>query len=274
MAAGATAAASLIAVAPLLATVFHELRLEAILFVLGGILLFSGVNWFYETIIRRELLFGRRFAVQIIRTVVFTSAALVLAVLGAGVWSLVGAHVMGHVVKLALPCSYFAPYRVRPAFDRERARRHPSAATGGFLGQELSEFFQQNIDYLTVGQFLGATQLGYYLMAYRQAELPLLPRSPIRSGPSPSRRFARMRHEGKNVWACVPHLPRSRLASSPLHSGSSMSAGAQPFVEVLFGPQWLAMIAPLTVMGIWAISRGRCRPLSGDCSTPLEQPWL
>jgi O-antigen/teichoic acid export membrane protein len=43
------------------------------------------------------------------------------------------------------------------------------------------------------------------------------------------------------------------LVACPI--GIIMSAAAEPFTRALFGPRWLPMIGPLTVMGLWAAVR-------------------
>jgi PST family polysaccharide transporter len=266
---GAGLGALLAVLSPLAALAFHQPRLEGILMVFAGILVFSGVNWFYEMIMQRELAFKRRFVVQVARSVVFSAVALTLGFLGAGVWSLVAAHVAGHLTN-GIGLISLAPYRIRPAFDRSRVRDIVMGSRG-FLGQELAEFFEQNADYISVGQVLGATQLGFYSMAYRQAGLPYdAIADPVGRVTFPA--FARMRHEGKDLTR--PFLGALRLVcllTCPL--GIIMSAGAHPFTLAIFGPKWLPMAGVLAVMGIWAIAR----PLQttfGRLLNSLGAAWL
>lgn len=251
LASGVLMAAALALVSPIAAAAFHQPRLEEILLVFAGVLLFSGVNWFYEMIMQRELEFRRRFVAQIARSVVFSVVALTLGLLGAGVWSLIGAQVASHVANGVVLFS-LAPYRVRPAFDRSRVRVIVSGSRG-FLGQELADFFQQNLDYISVGQLRGAVQLGYYSLGYRQAELPYYAiGDPVGTVTFPA--FARMRHAGKDVTR--PFLTALRLVcflTCPL--GIILSAAAKPFTEALFGAKWLPMTGVLAVMGLWAIMR-------------------
>jgi PST family polysaccharide transporter len=266
---GALMAAALAAVAPLAAAALHQPRLEPMLFVFAVILLFSGVNWFYEKILQRELEFRRRFVAQVGRTVTFSTVALALGATGAGVWSLVAAQVLGHVANgVLLFC--LAPYRVRPAFDMGRARRIVRSSRG-FLGQELAEFFEQNIDYIAVGQVLGASQLGFYSMSYRQADLPRVAiADPVTTVTFPA--FARMHQEGKDVsHAFLTAIRLACLVICPI--GIVLSAGCVPFVEALFGPRWLPMTGPLAVMGIWAIARS-LQVMIGRLLNSLGAAWL
>jgi O-antigen/teichoic acid export membrane protein len=269
LASGALMAGGLAAVAPLAARLFHEPRLEMILFVFAAILLFSGVNWFYDMVMQKEFEFRRRFAAQISRAIVFSVVALALGFSDFGVWSLVIAHVAGHATN-GIVLITLAPYRVRPALDRSRVADIVRGSRG-FLGQEVAEFFEQNADYIAVGQVLGATQLGFYSMAYRQAELPhFAVADPVGTVTFPA--FARMRHEGQDLRR--PFLTVLRLVclvTCPL--GIILSAGAHPFTQALLGSKWLPMTGVLTVLGLWAIAR----PLQvtfGRLLNSLGAAWL
>ena len=269
LAAGLLMAGALAAIAPLVADVFEQPRLTDILFALSAILTFSGVNWFYEMVMQRELEFRRRFVAQVARIATFSVVAVTLGVLGAGVWSLVGSFVLSHVAN-GVALFSLAPYRIRPAFERRRALEIMRTSRG-FLGQELAQFFEQNTDYLSIGGFLGASQLGFYSMAYRQAELPHYAISdPVSTVTFPA--FAQMRQRGMDVThAFLTALRLVALLTFPV--GVLLSAGARPFTEALFGPKWLPMTGALVVLGIWAIAR----PLQftiGRLLNSLGAAWL
>jgi O-antigen/teichoic acid export membrane protein len=249
--AGALFALVLGALAPAVAAFFGEARLAGIVTLLAAVLLISGVNWFYETLLQRELAFRRRFACQVVRTLAFASVALGLAAAGAGVWSLVLAYLAGHVANGAA-LLVLTPYRVRPAFDRATAGQ--VIHTGrGFLSQDLAVFLGENADYLAVGRFLGASQLGFYSMAFRQAELPHYAiAEPVGKVTFPA--FAQMHHRGEEVRpAFLNTLRLMALVTIPV--GVVLSAAAVPFALALFGADWRPMAAPLAILGIWAVMR-------------------
>ena len=249
--AGLAFALVLAALAPLLAEVFREPRLTGVLLVLAGILSFTGFNWFYESILQRDLEFKRRFVTQMVRTIAFSVVALALAATGSGVWALVGAHVAGHIAN-GIALVWLTPQRVPPAWDRAVARE--VLGTGqGFVVQDVAAFLQQNADYMVIGRVLSTGQLGFYTMAYRQAELPhYAVADPVARVTFPS--FAAMRHRGEDVMpAFLTGLRLVALVTCPI--AVVLSAGAEPFTEALFGDKWLPMIGPLSVLGIWAVIR-------------------
>ncbi len=244
-------AVALIAVSPALAAFFGEPRLTGIIGLLAAVLLVSGVNWFYETLLQRELAFRRRFACLMARTLTFSAVALCLAIAGAGVWSLVAAYLAGYVVS-GVALLALAPYRVRPAFDRREAKRVVRSGRG-FLAQDLSVFLGQNADYLAVGRVLGPAQLGFYAMAFRQAELPNYAiADPVGKVTFPA--FAQMHQQGEDVRpAFLNTLRLMALATVP--AAVILSAAAMPFATALFGSDWAPMAGPLAVLGVWAALR-------------------
>jgi PST family polysaccharide transporter len=222
-----------------------------VLLALAGVLSFSGINWFYESLLQKELAFRTRFITQMIRTAVYAGVAVALAATGSGVWALVGAHIAGHVAN-GIALVAMAPYRV--PFAWERAVVRPILRTGlGFAAQDGTTFLQQNADYLVVGRVLPAAQLGYYSMAYRQAEMPYYAiADPLARVTFPS--FSQMRHRGEDVMpSFLAGLRMVALASLPL--GVILSAAAGPFTRALFGDAWIPMIGPLSVLGVWAVVR-------------------
>jgi O-antigen/teichoic acid export membrane protein len=251
MAAGALLALILVVLAPAAAAFFGEPRLAGIAAVLSTVLLVSGVNWFYETLLQRELAFGRRFASQVVRTLAFSAVALGLALAGAGVWSLALAYLAGYLAS-AGALLVLTPYRVRPAFDRGEARRVVRSGRG-FLAQDLATFLGQNADFLAVGRLLGPSQLGYYAMAFRQAELPNYAiADPVGKVTFPA--FAQMRQRGEDVGPSFLRTLRY-MALATVPAGVVLSAAAVPFSVALFGADWKPMAAPLAILGVWAVMR-------------------
>jgi lipopolysaccharide exporter len=248
-------AAILVAVAPLAADLFGEQRLDELLYVVAGSLFLSGPIWFHETTLQRELEFVKRFACKLVQTLTYIAVALTLAILDAGVWSLVIGHVASYAAYLAA-LMVAAPERVRPGWDRAAARKLAGAGRG-FLAQDALEYAQQQADSYSVGGFLGARELGFYGMAYRFGELTYIGiAEPIAQVTFPA--FARMRERGED-WrrSFLGVLRLVALLCFPI--GVLLSATADPFVETLFGEKWEPMIGPLAVLGIWAV----LKPLEG-----------
>jgi O-antigen/teichoic acid export membrane protein len=247
LAMGAAVAALVAATAPLIAVVLDDARLTPILMALSITVLVGASSWFYETLLQRELEFWRRFQCQLLRSLTYATVAIAAAVAGAGVWSLVAGQVAS-VVSYSACLVLVTPYRVRPAFDRRSAGetlRHGR----GFLAQTALGFVELNVDTVAVGRFLGPSQLGYYSMAFRMSELPYWAiTESVAKVTFPG--FARMRKRGESVARSYLSVIRLvALVACP--TGALLSATAEPFTRVVFGSQWLPMIGPLAVLGIW-----------------------
>jgi PST family polysaccharide transporter len=255
-----------VAVSPLAARVFDEPRLTAVILALSPTLLLGGVTWFHDTLLQRELEFRRRFACRMLQTGLYASTALVLAALGAGVWSLVAGQLAGWAAYTAA-LVIVAPYRVRPRFDRVAARELLGTGSG-FIVQGSLAFVTYNADYFAVGRMLGTTQVGHYTLASRLGELPYYAiADPVAKVTFPA--FARMRHRGEDVsGAYCTALRAVALAACPL--GILLSGAAEPLVELFFGSAWLPMIGPLAVLGIW----GALRPMEATLSWYLNSTGL
>jgi len=236
------------ALSPLAAEFFDEPRLTSILPVLSTSSLFSTVAWFYESMMQREMDFRRRFVGQMSLALGFTAISIPLAVAGAGIWALVVGQVASTVIYSAVYL-IIAPHRIVPSFSLATAR-DVFASGRGFLGQGMLAWLSENIDYLVVGRILGSVQLGFYSMAYRLGELTHFGiADPVAKVTFPA--FARKRLEGEDITET--YLSALRLvALAACVVGAILSGAAAPFTAAVFGPNWLPMIGPLAVLGIWS----------------------
>ena len=245
----------LVAASPFVADAFGEDRLDELLLVVAGSLFLSGPVWFHETALQRDLEFVKRFATKLVQTLTYISVAITLAVLDAGVWSLVIGHVASYVTYLAA-LIVVSSDRVVPGWDGAAARRLAGSGRG-FLAQDALEYAQQQSDSLAIGGVLGAGHLGLYAMAYRFGELTYIGiAEPITQVTFPA--FARMREQAQD-WRPPFRTVLRLVALITFPIGLVLSAAAEPLVDTLFGSKWEGMIGPLAVLGVWA----GLKPLEG-----------
>ena len=165
-------------------------------------------------------------------------------------WSLVIGHMAG-TVSSSLAYTLLSPYRVRPRLERADARDQIDSSKG-FLAQAAFTFVQGNVDYIAIGRVLGATQLGYYSLAYRLGELPYQGISePVAKVTFPA--FAQMRHRGEDVGHAFLRTVRLVAVVTGL-MGVVLSGAAEPFVKAVLGQKWEPMTGALTVLGLLAVS--------------------
>jgi PST family polysaccharide transporter len=255
IAASLVLAAVLVVLAPLAAELFDEDQLDELLLVVAGSLFLSGPIWFHETTLQRDLEFVKRFGTKLVQTLTYITVAITLALLDAGVWSLVIGHVTSYVAYLAALVAV-SQDRVAPGWDRAAARRLAGSGRG-FLAQDALEYAQAQSDAVAVGGFLGTGQLGLYAMGFRFGELTYIGiAEPITQVTFPT--FSRMRERGENWRASFRTVLRLvSLITFPI--GALFSGAAEPIVETLLGDKWSDTIGPLAVFGVWAM----LKPLEG-----------
>ncbi len=228
--------------APLVARAFGEPRLTLMLVAVAPIPFLAHLYLVNDAGLRARLQYRRRLAPEISRTVVKAAVSIVLAVAGAGVWSLVWGQVAGELVACVLYW-WLAPLSSRfPAWDGAVARRlFRFAALAGAAA--LVAIVAVNIDYVVVGRRLGTAVLGVYLIAYRLPELlvnqpanalrsTLLP-AYVEAGSDPDR-MRRGFFESVRAGCAV---------ATPI--GVVLAVVAEPAVRVVFGSQWLAAATPM-----------------------------
>ena len=249
--AGTIATVALALAAPALADLFREPRLADVVRALAVLPLLSGFYWFYDTLLQREMQFGRRSVAETARNVGAAFVSIPLAAAGAGVWSLVGGQLIGALI-LTTTLPALAPYRVRPTFSRPVAGTTLRSGRA-FLFQSAVGRVEDQLSAGVVGRALGADSVGLYAMARRLGELPHAGiAEPVARVAFSA--FARLRYEGGGVASrYLRNLELVALVTLPL--GVLLSATAHPFTHAVLGERWEGIIGPLHVFGIWAVVR-------------------
>jgi len=111
-----------------------------------------------------------------------------------------------------------------------------------------------NVDYLTIGRFLGMRDLGYYKIAYELVVAPLRLVNPI-FGSLALPRFAKSQHDdGALREGILATLRLLSLSTFPLLLGLCATGGI--FIPIVYGPGWdrvVPLICLLTLMGLCKI---------------------
>lgn len=248
---GGAMAAVGIAIAPLMAVAFDEPRVDEVLVLMSLSALLVAPTWFYEGVLQRELEFRKRFMALGAQSLTNAAVALGLAVAGAGVYSIVAGQLLG-IAAYGATLATLSPYRVRPAFDRSKARDLFGTGTG-FLAQTSMGFLREQGVYFIIGRLLGAGPLGIFSVAFRIGDLTYAGLAdPIAKVTFPA--FSRARHRGEDITDSFLSVLRL-IALVAVPAAVLLSATSEPFVEALFSDKWLGMIGPLLPLGIWAAIR-------------------
>lgn len=178
-----------------------------------------------------------------------TACGIGLAFAGFGVWSLVARIVITGLVGMAL---LWTVSNWRPSFHFRWADVKQLMGFGNdVLATNFLEYVGRNADNLLIGRFLGATDLGYYALAYNLMRLPV-------------QRFA---HVLVNVLFPalsrlqddLDKLKRGWLRSVRLTSAVTIPmmlgliALAPQLVRVVYGDRWIPVIPILQVLAVVGI---------------------
>jgi O-antigen/teichoic acid export membrane protein/glycosyltransferase involved in cell wall biosynthesis len=235
------------AVGPLAATFFHQPRLVAIAPVLGLNFFFIGLGGTHAALAQKRIDFRSRTVAELAEAGVRGVIGVVLAVVGAGVWSLV----IGYILGTAAWCAtlfYLIPWR--PQFrPRRRHLRHLLSFGGSLSGVNIMAAFMAQFDNIVVGRVLGAVQLGFYSIATRLPQLLILNLASI-AGRVLFPAFASL-EERDMERGFLTALRYALMVSLPLTV--FMLVFAEPLTVALFGGRWRNAGASMQVLCIWAL---------------------
>jgi polysaccharide transporter, PST family len=234
-----------------LAWFFEEPRLPAAVAVLSLSALFSGFRVVPAAILQKELRFRRLAAYDATQSMAAALATLSLAAAGWGYWALVVGSLLGALVHMLLMV------HARPqgmAWPRGSEIAPAVVFSRSVLGSRLSWYAYDNADSLVAGKLLGTVPLGAYRLAWTFAGMPLGKLVSLVSRVAPAVLSA-VQHEPAELRRYVLGITETiSLVVFPI--GVGLALVADDFVHVLLGDKWLAAVAPLRILAVYACVRG------------------
>lgn len=197
-------------------------------------------------ILQRNFRQDHRMLAEVISFVVGLVVAIVLALMDYGPWALAWSRVATNVVA-ALVMIALTKERYLPGFDREQARAVLSFGLP-LAGSSLLVFVVLNVDYMVVGNLLGAVALGYYLIAFNLSSWPVNAFSTTIRGVSLAA-FSNLRSDEdefrESFGAAFVALMALTIPACVL-----LASLAVPLLSVVYGTRWLPSAAPLAILSI------------------------
>jgi O-antigen/teichoic acid export membrane protein len=247
--------------APLMARVFHEPQLAAVLLMLAVVFPITGSSVVHQALLERDSRFAVVAGAEIAAALAGLATALLLAWKGAGVFSLVAQMIVASAVTSAILV-------LRSPFKPERHWHLDEFKSIARFSGNLSLFnvvlyISRNADSMVVGRLLGTAALGLYAMAYRLMLFPLQNMTFVVSRvlfPVMSRQQA----AGADVGALyLRSLGFIAFLTAPLMAG--LFALREPFVHVMLGARWQASVSLLA----WLAPVGFIQSLVSSTGTVL-----
>lgn len=205
----------------------------------------AGVGVVAESLMQRELRFRALATAEILGYLIgYAALGIALALLGAGVWALVGAQV-GLILVRSSTFLVCRPHSFSPRFTRQSLRALLGFGMGNTVGR-LGEYVAIQAENAIVGRYLGTSALGVYGRAYQFLTVPVrLFGTALDKVLFPSMAV---------IQQDLPRLARgyrrsaAALALVTLPTSAVLIAVAPEVVHVLLGAGWEAVIVPFQIL--------------------------
>jgi PST family polysaccharide transporter len=233
------------------AVMFSEPKLAPIIQVLSILFAIASLRGVQQALLEQQFAYKAIAARSLIGTFIGGAIAIIFALRGFGVWSLVVQQLVAEFVGVAVLWRA-SEWRPQWQFSRQHFR-HLFGFSINILALNFLGFINNRSDDLLIGYFLGSIALGYYAIAYRiltimtqllvdstsQVALPAF--SQLQAEPD---RF-------RNAYYRVTQT--TSAIAFPIFFG--VFAVAPEIIEVLFGKQWLPSVPVLQVLAFVGLLR-------------------
>lgn len=220
-------------------------RVMAICIVLNGVVAAPAA------LMQREFRQRERMAIDQVNIWLGAAISVVLVLAGMGAMSLAIGRLVATVVSGLLFLAY-SPHGAR--FGFERSLIPPLLRFGlPLAAASVLVFAAGYSDQLIVGSTLGATQLGFYVLAFNLSSWPVsLLSQPLRSV-APAL-FARVRHDSETMTSTV-RSTIGLIAAVAAPMCMIIAGAAGPIVEFVYGSAWSPAARVLTFLAVLALLR-------------------
>ncbi|HMT20373.1 MAG TPA: lipopolysaccharide biosynthesis protein [Promineifilum sp.] len=230
-------------------------ELVPILRAMAILVTFDGLWIVPEALLRRDLRFKQRGFSQIPAELASTIIAIVMALMGFGVWSLVVGQLASELLRAILLWSYYRPWIwIKPKkWDKEIVHGMLSFGLPS-MGSGVLKIFSNQVDTWIVGRRLGPSSVGLYNKAFNLTTRlsDMLTASVFGNVLFPS--YAKMQDDKARLGrAYLKSTKMVFLIIVPVSVGLAITAPL--LVPVLLGPKWLAMIPIWQVFSLYGLTR-------------------
>jgi O-antigen/teichoic acid export membrane protein len=256
--------------APLLADFFRNQDFVEVVRGLGLVLFLRAFMVVPFAILERNLDFRALTKADVCAALVQVAVSVSLAYAGAGVWSLVVGALAAAVTQVVI---LWAIVRWRPSVTAASRRvllemlRYGRFVSAG----SVLNVIENTIDNIAVGRLLGATQLGFYAIAYRLADFPNSVIGYI-VGRVMFPVYSLLRGDLNAVRrAYIQNLQRIAMVALPVSVGIAIAA--RPIVLALFGEKWLLAVTPLRLLAVYGLLKSFVAP-AGELFKGIGKPHI
>ena len=233
--------------APLIASFFHTAELTAVLRVLSICFLLKAFAVVPTALLYRNMRLRALGLAEIGSSLLGGVVAVLAALAGTGYWALVIQSIaMDGIFLIALIMISGLP---DPTWS-SNAAREMWGFSSRVMGADLVRYMSENSDKFLVGRYLGATQLGFYSLAYRVLQMPLLMMQQAGRVILPT--FSRLQDDRERLaHIFLKSTESTALITCPLMVITILSAPVA--VPIIFGDAWEPAVIPLQLLAAMTI---------------------
>ena len=244
---------------PLVVKFYHEPRLSNLLYLTALIFLITPSGQQFQILLQKELKFDVLAKIEVTTAVTNSTVAIGFALTGFGVYSIIFGQLVAASIKVVLLFSAVCQ-QWRPSFHfAERDIRSYMSFGLYQIGERSINYLNSNLDYLLIGNMLGASALGYYTLAYNLIIKPsTMINSVITKVAFPV--FSLIQNETEKIRR--GYLKVIQLLSAvnfPMMVGLAVVAPVA--IPVIFGEQWMPSIILTQILTIVGLLRSTGNPV-------------
>ena len=229
-----------------LAQLFRQPRLQTYLQWISLIFLIIPFGQQYRAIFQKRMAFNILVKVDIITTVTSTAIIIILAFSGFGIYSIIWGQIASAAISTLL-MMYFGRKEYKPVWYFNFQKARPYLSFGLYQsGESIMNYFNTNIDGMSIGRLVGPTMLGYYQVAYNIIIIPSRRINPILTRvffPAFSLIQDDQQKLKKNFYKLLNIL---NFVNFPIFF--ALFVLAEPFIIVVFGAKWLTSVPILRIL--------------------------
>jgi O-antigen/teichoic acid export membrane protein len=244
--------------APFIAMLFEEPKLSPIIMVLAAIVLIQSIGAVYNSALQKSQKFKFLAGIEAAAILGGITTAIVSAINGCGVWSLVFQQLAYYIIKIGAVLAY-SPFKPVKQFDIKSVGEHIRFGKD-ILANYMINFFTRSIDNLIIGKALDAAAVGVYSMAFQFARLPWM----LVAGPLQSIFYTKMAKAKDDIeYIRKTFLILTRILATTIFPTMGMVAVAhQAVYTIMLSAKWqesgklFMMVAGVT--SLQAVMNGMC----------------
>lgn len=242
----------IIACAPFIASFYNEPKLKLLTMVVAINFIIGSFKVVQQSLFQKKLDFRILALIDIIATFIAGFTAIIMALMGCGVWSLVIQSLFLMLISVVMLWR-FSSWRPNFSF-KVKALKDLLGFSSNLLGFNILNYWVRNLDNLLVGKFIGASSLGIYVRAY---SLMLLPISQVTSIISQVM-WPALSIIQKNIYRVKDIYLRSTrviaLVTFPMMA--ALFVVADSFILGIFGIKWKELIPIFRILCIEGFGQG------------------